>query len=199
VPPVNQQRREALADAAIAIVAHEGTHGLSHRAVDEAAEVPRGTTSNYFRSRDALMEATVARVVQLHFAWINELREKRAGELDRSALQEILTTVVAEAVTTYRDRYRAMLELLLEGTRRPELHETLAKSFGGAFELIHDAHRADGVEPTEEEVHLMRVCYVGALFGYVVLPETLDVLGPGETVGALLNAVLGSGKAAVQG
>jgi DNA-binding transcriptional regulator YbjK len=188
---VNQQRREALADAAIAIVAHEGTHGLSHRAVDEAAEVPRGTTSNYFRSRDALLEATVARVVQLHFEWIGELRAKRAHELDRAALQEILSTVLTEAVTIHRDRYRAMLELLLEGTRRPELHEVLAKIFGGAFELIHDAHRADGVEPTEEEVHLMRVCYIGVLFGYVVLPESMSILGPGETAGALLTAVLG--------
>jgi DNA-binding transcriptional regulator YbjK len=190
VPPVNQQRREALADAAIAIVARDGTHGLSHRTVDETAEVPRGTTSNYFRSRDALLEATVTRVVQLHFDWLAELRAKREGELDRAALQEILTTVLQEAVTTYRDRYRAMLELLLEGTRRPELHDALARIFGGAVELITEAHRADGLEPSEEEIHLLRVCYIGVLFGYVVLPESLGVLSPGDTAGSLINAVL---------
>ncbi|TCO49786.1 TetR/AcrR family transcriptional regulator [Actinocrispum wychmicini] len=191
MPPVNQQRREALADAAIAIVSREGTHGLSHRAVDEAAEVPRGTTSNYFRSREALLEATVARLVQLHFQWIAELRAQRAGDLNRAALHEILSTVLAEAVTTYQDRYRAMLELLLEGTRRPELRDALVRIFSGAFELVQEAHRADGVAPTEEEVHLMRVCYMGVLFGYVVLPETLIQLGPRETTGELLTAVLG--------
>jgi DNA-binding transcriptional regulator YbjK len=190
VPPVNQQRRDALADAAIAIVARDGTHGLSHRAVDETAEVPRGTTSNYFRSRDALLEATVARVVQLHFDWLAELRAAREGKLDRVALQEILTTVLQDAVTTYRDRYRAMLELLLEGTRRPGLHDALARIFGEAFELIREAHRADGLEPTEEEVHLLRICYIGVLFGYVVLPESLDVLSAGDTAGSLINAVL---------
>jgi DNA-binding transcriptional regulator YbjK len=193
VPPVNQQRRDALADAAIAIVARDGTHGLSHRAVDETAEVPRGTTSNYFRSRDALLEATVTRVVQLHFDWLAELRAEREGELDRVVLQEILTTVLQEAVTTYRDRYRAMLELLLEGTRRPELHEALGRIFGEAFELIREVHRADGLEPTEEEVHLLRVCYIGVLFGYVVLPESLGVLSAGDTAGSLINAVLTKG------
>jgi DNA-binding transcriptional regulator YbjK len=190
VPPINQQRRAALADAAIAIVAREGTHGLSHRAVDEAADVPRGTTSNYFRSRDALLDATVARVVQLHFDWISELRAKRGSELDRAALVEMLAQVLDEAVTTYQDRYRAMMEMLLEGTRRPALHEALAKTFGGAIELVHEAHRAEGVEPTAQEVHILRVLYIGVLFGYLVLPETLGVLGPGETTTAVLDAIL---------
>lgn len=193
MPPVNQQRREALADAAIAIVARNGTHGLSHRAVDETAEVPRGTTSNYFRSRDALLEATVSRVVRLHFDWLGELRAKREGELDRTALQEILTTVVQEAVTTYRDRYRAMLELLLEGTRQPELSDALGRIFGEAFALIQAVHQADGLEPTDEEIHLLRVCYIGVLFGYVVMPESLGLLSAGDTTGTLINAVLGKG------
>ena len=190
MPPVNQQRRAALADAAIAIVAQEGTHRLSHRSVDETAEVPRGTTSNYFRSRDALLEATVARIVQLHFEWIGGLRAQHEGELTRATLQGILTSVLQEAVTTHRDRYRAMLELLLESTRRPDLHGALTRILGGAFELVQEAHRAEGVEPTEEEVHLLRVCYIGVLFGYVVMPESMTVLNAGDTAGALINAVL---------
>ncbi|GAB3879195.1 TetR/AcrR family transcriptional regulator [Kibdelosporangium lantanae] len=194
MPPVNQQRREALADAAIAIIAAEGTHGLSHRAVDEAAAVPRGTTSNYFRSRDALLEAAVTRVVQLHFDWINEQRAKRAAELDRDTMQDLLSHTVAEAVTTYRDRYRAMLELLLEGTRRPELHEVLARTIGGATDMIREVHRADGVEPSEEQVHLMRVCYIGVLTGYVALPEALQALSPRDTAKTLLDQVFAQEK-----
>jgi DNA-binding transcriptional regulator YbjK len=190
VPPVNQQRRDALADAAIAIVAREGTHGLSHRSVDEAAEVPKGTTSNYFRSRDALLEATVNRVVQLHFEWISELRAKRAGELDRAALLEILTQVLDDAVTVHKDRYRAMMELLLEGTRRPDLHVALVRTFNGTIELIKDVHRTRDVEPTDREVHMLRVLYVGTLFGYIVLPETMQALTPGETATTIVNTVL---------
>jgi DNA-binding transcriptional regulator YbjK len=190
VPPVNQQRRDALADAAIAIVAREGTHGLSHRSVDEAAEVPKGTTSNYFRSRDALLEATVNRVVQLHFDWVNELRAKHEGDLDHGALQAILGQVIGDAVTVHKDRYRAMMELLLESTRRPELHAALAATFSDAIDLIKGVHTIHEVEPTDQDVHMLRILYVGTLFGYIVLPETMQALTPGETAATIIDTVL---------
>lgn len=190
MPPVNQQRRDALADAAIAIVAAHGTHGLSHRSVDEAAAVPKGTTSNYFRSRDALLEATVGRVVRLHFEWIAQLRAKRDGELDRAALMEILAQVLDEAVTVHKDRYRAMMELLLEGTRRPELHATLVETFSSGTRLLNEATGAEGYEPTDQQAHLLRVIYVGTLFSYIVLPETLHTIGPGETTMTFLSTFL---------
>ncbi|CAM3881189.1 TetR/AcrR family transcriptional regulator [Kibdelosporangium persicum] len=190
MPPVNQQRRDALADAAIAIVAREGSHRLSHRSVDDEAAVPKGTTSNYFRSRDALLDAAVKRIVQLHFDWIAELREKREGELGRAALMEILAQVLDESVTVHKDRYRAMMELWLEGTRRPELHATLVHAFTSGVHLVHEASRTDGVETSETQVHLLRVIYVGTLFSFIVLPESLRPLGAGETAMTFMNPVL---------
>ncbi|WP_256840089.1 TetR/AcrR family transcriptional regulator [Ornithinimicrobium faecis] len=55
-------RRTALADASIDIVAEHGLRGLTHRAVDGAAGVPVGSTSNIFRSRAALIEALAERI-----------------------------------------------------------------------------------------------------------------------------------------
>ena len=66
--PTNDQRRTELTDAAIDVIVRDGLHGLSHRAVDQAANVPRGTASNLFRSRDALLEATTRGLRELHFA-----------------------------------------------------------------------------------------------------------------------------------
>ncbi len=57
-----QDRRTELADAALAVVAAKGLKGLTHRAVDAQAGVAVGTTSNYFRSRAALIGAAVDRV-----------------------------------------------------------------------------------------------------------------------------------------
>src|SRR5918911_360744 len=56
-------RRERLLDAAIEIVGVQGLSALTHRAVDAAAGVPTGTTSNYWRTRQALLDALVDRVV----------------------------------------------------------------------------------------------------------------------------------------
>ena len=54
-------RRDELLDAAISVLGERGIHGLTHRAVDAAAGLPAGSTSNYFRTRDALLDAVVER------------------------------------------------------------------------------------------------------------------------------------------
>ncbi|GIH13996.1 TetR/AcrR family transcriptional regulator [Rugosimonospora africana] len=56
-------RREAIAEAAVSVIAEAGIRGLTHRAVDEAAGLPAGSTSYYFRTRAALLEAVVAHLV----------------------------------------------------------------------------------------------------------------------------------------
>lgn len=78
-------RRTELADAALAVVAAKGLKGLTHRAVDAQAGVAVGTTSNYFRSRAALMGAAVDRV------------EERDRLLLQQGGREIPTSVAALA------------------------------------------------------------------------------------------------------
>jgi len=57
-------RRTLVADAALDVVAAHGMKGLTHRAVDAASGSPAGTTSNYFRTRAALVAAAVDRLEQ---------------------------------------------------------------------------------------------------------------------------------------
>jgi AcrR family transcriptional regulator len=79
----------------------DGLHGLS-RAVDEAANVPRGTTSNYFRSRGALVEATTRRLMDLHFAL---MKQHVAAKSDRPGLIESISDVLEEALTQHPGWY----------------------------------------------------------------------------------------------
>ena len=53
----NPERRDRLADAGLAVLAREGARGVTYRAVERAAGLPAGTTSNYFRNRDDLLAA----------------------------------------------------------------------------------------------------------------------------------------------
>src|SRR5664279_1287948 len=55
-------RREAMADAAIAIIGERGLRALTHRAVDQALVLPDGSTSYYLRTRHALLERVVGRL-----------------------------------------------------------------------------------------------------------------------------------------
>ncbi|BBX73367.1 TetR family transcriptional regulator [Mycobacterium shinjukuense] len=194
MPPSNQQRRDKLVDAAIEIVAEHGLHGLSHRAVDEAAVVPRGTTSNYFRSREALVAATVARIVDLHFALIAELRTRHAG--NGVTVADFLGDVVEHALTRFPGRYLAMLELALECARKPELRRELDRISENAMRLTHEAHRVNGGEPSRHDVELLGAFYHGVLFTSLVMPQTLGGRSPGEITRTMIDKVLRPGAAA---
>ncbi|HEX5298168.1 MAG TPA: TetR/AcrR family transcriptional regulator [Streptosporangiaceae bacterium] len=61
-------RTRQIGDAAIAVLAEHGARGLTHRAVDRAAGLPAGTTSNYARTRAALLTLVLARIDELDTA-----------------------------------------------------------------------------------------------------------------------------------
>jgi Tetracyclin repressor-like, C-terminal domain len=61
-------RTRQVGDAAIAVLADQGARGLTHRAVDQAAGLPLGTTSNYARTREALLTLALTRIAELDAA-----------------------------------------------------------------------------------------------------------------------------------
>ncbi|MCV7124274.1 TetR/AcrR family transcriptional regulator [Mycobacterium lacus] len=171
-------------------MAEQGLHGLSHRAVDEAAEVPRGTTSNYFRSREALVAAAIQRIVDLHFALIAELRAQYADAGGAVNVADFLGDVVDHALTRYPGRYLAMLELALECARKPELREVLDRITADAMGLTRAAHRVNDTEPSREDVELLGAFYNGMLFTSLVMPQTLGARSPGEITRTMIHKVL---------
>jgi DNA-binding transcriptional regulator YbjK len=186
--PRNKQRYIELTDAAIDIVTWHGLHGLSHRAVDEAANVPRGTTSNYFRSRDALVEATTRRLMNLHFALMSQ-RRPHAGTLDRQELIEYISGVLDQALSQHAGRYLAMLELALEATRDPQARQAFIRITDDAMNLTNDAHGADD-EIAAKDVQVLAVFYNGVLFTSTVMPEILAGRTPGEVTRDALEKLL---------
>lgn len=62
------ERRRQISDAGLAVLAERGLRGVTHRAVDRAASLPAGSTSNVFRTKQALIDGLVARLVELDLA-----------------------------------------------------------------------------------------------------------------------------------
>jgi AcrR family transcriptional regulator len=140
-------RTRQVGDAAIAVLADQGARGLTHRAVDQAAGLPPGTTSNYARTREALLTLALTRIAELDAAEGaaglyetgisengmpengmsgSELADGRSGAgaaLSPGRLADGLAWMVHRMVTEpeARRRARARFELALEATRRPEL------------------------------------------------------------------------------
>jgi len=119
--PLGEDRRAAIADAAIRLVADRGVKGLTHRAVDAEAGLPPGSTSYYLRTRDALLTACVNRMVERD-------RVPLSATPTGLALDELLVRMVLGLASDRRDELVARYELSLEAIRRPALRQALVEA-----------------------------------------------------------------------
>ncbi len=125
-PPRGGGRRRLVADAALRVLADAGSRGLTHRAVDEEAGLPQGSTSNVFRSRAALLEGALERHVELDLMAAGPgPAAAEPPELSREAVAELIVAGLEAVISQQRSLTVARYELLLESTRREELREPI--------------------------------------------------------------------------
>jgi hypothetical protein len=116
-------------------LAADGARGLSHLKVDRKAQLPDGTTSFYFRTREALLHATAARVTELDVADLaNVTQGAVSGVLDEgvSMLAVVTMSAAGEPGLT---RTRARYELLMHTNRDPAMAEHFSKTFATMTEM----------------------------------------------------------------
>ncbi|MEU3892123.1 TetR/AcrR family transcriptional regulator [Streptomyces sp. NPDC029041] len=113
-------RSDLVADTALALLAERGMRGLTHRAVDELAGLPQGSTSNLARTRQALLELAVRRLADRE-ARVLGLHEMPGPEAGAGSVADALALATHRALTQHRALTLARYELALEATRRPEL------------------------------------------------------------------------------
>jgi len=182
--PPNPQRRGQILDAAIGILADVGVGGLTHRQVDDRAGLPAGTTSNYFRTRQALLEATAARTVDLHWQRVDALRAA-IGPLNPEGVKALMTRMISEPDEQARRYTLARFELFMEGTRRPELRPFLIELQAAAVKSATLIFEAAGFTPTAEQMDQLSRLLNGYVFSKLTLP---GVDNPAELVDRLLTA-----------
>ncbi|QKV75968.1 TetR/AcrR family transcriptional regulator [Amycolatopsis sp. Hca4] len=148
-------RLDVIADAAIEVIAAEGMRGLTHRAVDRAAGLPVGSTSYYARTRAALLELTIARIVVL-----DQPSARPAG-----SLAEFIAGYAFEAITAGRTRMLARYEFALEATRRPELRAVYDEGGLQIRRLATSALEAAGSSSAERHARVVVDWMEGTIFG----------------------------------
>ncbi|MEV7807918.1 TetR family transcriptional regulator C-terminal domain-containing protein [Microbispora sp. NPDC088329] len=165
---MSSQREVLVADAAIAILAERGMRGLTHRAVDEAAKLPPGSTSNHARTRAALLELTLARLAEREEAVFAAAVTPDDRMPEGEAAAHLLAKMTYAAVTVHRETTIARYELALEATRRPELRKTYDE-MGRRFREHAAAMLAAAGSPDPVRHGRQMVAYVeGLLFDAVV-------------------------------
>lgn len=186
-------RADLIADAALTLLAERGMRGLTHRAVDETAGLPQGSTSNHARTRLALLEAAVRRLA------VREGRVLSVDELPNPAGGlDSLVDGMALALHRYLTRHPQLLvgryELALEATRRPELRAFFDETGRQFREPLTGLLRAAGSRAPERHTlslvawteGIMFSCVAGSFHASVpTLPELRE--GFGELLRGMLD------------
>lgn len=170
----NERRRQHIADAALHVLGAEGGRGLTHRAVDAAAEVPVGTTANYFPSRAALFAGMARRV----FTRIAPDPERLAALADRDADVEAFaayTRYVVERLLAAPGLALALVELRLEAARSPELADELGAFLRSGLADDIDFHARRGLPGGVDEIVMLHYLADG-----IVLDRLTTPLRPGD-------------------
>ncbi|MFI6582454.1 TetR/AcrR family transcriptional regulator [Embleya sp. NPDC050493] len=134
--PDRPDRLVLIGDTAIRLLVERGMRGLTHRAVDESAGLPPGSTSYYARTRAALLEVALARMTVLEAGEFAPALADGASPPalpgDPAGVADLVAEIVDAAIREGRDQKIARYELALEATRRPELR-TVYDEAGAVF------------------------------------------------------------------
>ncbi|WP_067173105.1 TetR/AcrR family transcriptional regulator [Microtetraspora niveoalba] len=189
---MSNQRVTLIGDTAITLLAERGMRGLTHRAVDEAAGLPPGSTSNHARTRAALLGLALARLTELEralFAGLGtdpgaeeapvEGAVEGATEELVDGLVENLTRIMHRALTRDRHVTIARYELALEATRRPELREIYDQAGRGfrepAVALLAAVGSPDPVRHGRQAVAFAEGILFDAIVGAGATPSVEDL------------------------
>ncbi|TYB44753.1 TetR/AcrR family transcriptional regulator [Actinomadura chibensis] len=165
----NTERRTALVDAAIEVLAREGARGLTFRAVDAEAGVPVGTASNYFANRDDLLTQAGGRIYERLQPDARALAGMAAGPRDPAKVVEVLRETVGR-ISEFRTGYLALLELRLEATRRPDLRAVLTERVRADVEANVAQHLASGLPGDATSVRLLYLALNWLIVEHLTLP-----------------------------
>ncbi|KOX13718.1 TetR family transcriptional regulator [Saccharothrix sp. NRRL B-16348] len=110
-------RQQQVLDAAIRVLGTGGMRQLTHRAVDAEAGLPQGSTSNHFRTRDALIGAVLGRLLEHETAlWAGLAGDVTTPEALADAVGALVERLAEDRVLTL-----ARHALFVEVAQRPEL------------------------------------------------------------------------------
>lgn len=130
-----QQRRRELCDAAIQVLAEQGSRGLTHQQVDRCAGMPDGTTSYYYRTREALLRGVGGRVADIDTENLRSITDEATRSETPFGRLAHLVMLQADGRGLFLNKAR--LELALAATRDP----TLAATSGDFIARVNDMAR----------------------------------------------------------
>ena len=165
-------RRREILSAATTVLAQLGNRGLTHRAVDRQAGLPEGSSSAYFRTREALIGALGDFVADRLAADVEALGARLAtcpGDHGRAVAE---VSLLFSRWLDEPDLLTARLELSVAATRDPALAERFRRWRDDLVEMVRGvvaAADAAAEKPTGASAETLVAALDGVLLASLLL------------------------------
>lgn len=175
--------RDRVLRAAIELLAESGIRSLTHLRVDERAGLPRGSTSNVFRTREALLVGVCEHMVA------SEMPEVAARMKVHSVeeLVESLDNLFAYLTGPSRTMTAARLALFVEAGHNTAVRDALAHGRATLEAQILPAFVELGAPRPQLAVQLIAVCFEGLFLHAISGRAEID---PRPVIAANVHAAL---------
>jgi DNA-binding transcriptional regulator YbjK len=162
--------RERVLDAAVDLLATGGLRALTHVRIDERADLPKGSTSNYFRTRSALLVGVADWIL------LQELAPVHAAFTPRTAteLVDAMCGLLDVTSTANRSLTAARLVLFVEAGHNAELREVLSRGRAALGEGIVTALAEIGARDPQAAAETIAACFEGLILHRIARHDTTD-------------------------
>ena len=164
-------QRERALDAAISLLGTEGLRALTHRRIDQKAQLPPGSTSNYFRTRDALLTGVADSILE------RELTGAGPAFAPSNA-EEFLDGLVALIVRTTGDQRTlttARLVLFMEASHHPVLRDALWRGRAAIAAALEPVLRSLGASDPHSAAAALMACSEGLILHRIARHDDSDI------------------------
>jgi DNA-binding transcriptional regulator YbjK len=171
-------------NAAINLLGTEGLRALTHARVDERAGLPKGSTSNYFRTRAALLSSVADWMAE------RELSELGTAVAPASAADFVhqLCGYFEYATRANRTLTAARLVLFMEASHNPALREAVSRGRAAMESWMASVLARLGAHDPRAAANAVAACFEGLVLHRIARHDDTD---PFSTFDLVVRAALG--------
>lgn len=157
-------------DAAIELLGTEGLRALTHARIDERAGIPRGSTSNYFRTRAALLSGAMDGILEREMADYPNV----PAPTTEDELVDWLVVLLEHVTVRNRTLTTARLVMFMEASHDPAIREAVAKG-RAAMEswFVPTVARLGGQDP-QTAAYALAACFEGMVLHRIARHDHTD-------------------------
>lgn len=170
-------------DAAVDLVGTEGLRALTHARVDERAGLPKGSTSNHFRTRAALLSGVVDWIVEREMSEVSAFSPASATDF-----VDALCALFEYSTGANRTLTTARLVLFMEASHNSALREAVSRGRAAMESSVVSVLARLGAHDPQVAAAAVMACAEGLILHRIARRHDTD---PRPTFDLVVKAALG--------